>query len=1317
MAVGGGGDDADEGSLYQSTLSSVTVDRTIQSFYDQHRRRKRQQQQHNDDYNDDDNHKDWTSWYGNNNDHYGDEQQQQEELLLYGREKEVGLLRGIFDRVRRGIGSETVLVRGVSGTGKTRLVESALRRYVSSSHQKDKDCLFVCGKFDQLRLHSGFFFSALVVALSDLCDLLLSIKTSQPLELDNLRTALRRGLTLNETQALASTLIPNLCYLLPELHHHHHQQQQHHHQHHQYNLNSSSSLYPNNNNNNEKGVLLQDGDKAINNNNNNNNNSSNSGGGGGTQGFTRLVQLCCTFLGIVAQQTGAVVLFLDDIQWADRASLQIIKSLSEQVDTKHLMLVLAIRESDNNNHNNNGDAPPVEPQPPHNNKEEEEEEEEPPSFPSSRERDKSVLTRSSSRVRTVDEIMDTVCRSQRQAEKLPSTVISLGNLDVESIHQKLCALLQLSPDNNHNNNSKTWALSEVIFQKTLGNAFSVQQYIEMLLRTGMVSKTRGDSTTTTNNNNNNHNNNKGSGGGWTWDLQRIQSETDVSENVVQLVAGKIGLLPTPVQQVLQLASFLGHRFHTRVLEELVDAGGGGGCDDSVVSIPKPPPPPSPDKQKTSQYTNDEEEEEEDGVVVVVGPKSDVSKAGTDATMEASLITNLIHNGGTSAASDSTSMGQSIGRRATLLVARALEAARIDGLVEKSGPSTFKFSHDRVQQCLCGMVQEGTARSKLHLQIGRVLYRYWKGASKDDASTINLDLLATDHLNLGSCLVYDPNELIHLVRLNLVTAKGAMQKCAFGVAANYLSRALELLNENSTATAKWTHHYRLSLDVVSSQAYVALCNGDCQDCFDLCQDVFRHAKSPQDKFCVHSSFVLSVASQEGRVGEGVRHALSILGDLGEQFPPKPRLWHVVLEIIRVKRALKGRTDADLLSLTEMKDDCKLAAMNLMSTMVIAVYADADSKEIFAIYSLRMMYVTCKHGYSEWAPFAFALYAALEAMLGNVSVARRFLMLTRSLIQQSNSLEARTRGLMVYHTWVSQLSLPFSAAVEGFMDSYQTGMKCGDIDFALYSCHQYVYAACFTNMNLNDVEADSRIFSRQMLDFKKDGAYDVHSCLWQMMLNLMGQSEDPGKLTGEAMDHVELLAKYEAHNNIFAIDILTHYKFLTAVYFDRFFVMEDQIQEVIKCLQVTLRGHFCGYASTFMIGLAAYKLFKRVKRRKYRRIAMSCTRKLQSLSRDGVVDVAPISLLLKAESMVLRGSKHNQAEVMRTYNAAITAAQKLGVLQWEAMFTERAFQILIVEYKDEQAATAYADEASKLYERWGADAKVEGLNLARLRLLGG
>ena len=1067
---------------------------------------------------------------------------------IFGRNQEVAILQKAFsqltkvgnhavasgnERTNKGGGkkwshtTEVVVIHGPSGCGKTKLVDAALRNYVIANNGN-----FVSGKFDQTKM-IGESFSALASALSDLCELLIS--SLQKEEIESLRRSLRNSLG-NEAITL-TRLIPTLSYILPET---------------KVPLGGVSSTEE-----------AEGGSSAR---------------GGGGAAFTRLQQLCCSFLHIVATSEKPLALFVDDVQWADEASLQIIRTLATHPQTRHVLVVAAFRDDE--------------------------------------------VAESDTTRKDHLSVHDFVERIQKEEVDshvvVNSTVLQLENLDRDSLNEMLSAMLDADED-------ATKELSELILRKTHGNPFFVEQYLDMLQQEGLLETT--------------------AGGGFSWDVSKIRSETDVSANVAELVSKKIMVLGEPVQEVLKVASMLGYRFQYIMLRRVVTA--------------------------------------------VLSPDLMATQSGSG---EWSL--------------------QSI-----------LQSAVDAGLLETDVSFKFKFSHDRIQQCLLGMIASEEI-DLLHLRIGRALRelgaeqerkRHGKHVpgsmsrlSPDDLSAL---WAATDHLNLGSTKMTDQTEKLDLARLNVQAGKRTLQQCDFRSAIGYTERALSLLDELSDQ--KWIDHYESTLATTSLLCYLQFCVGDEAKCNLYAQEVSDNARCLHDKLDAYSTQIRSVSWQEHRFGQGMQLGLSVLDMIGEGLPHKVRFWHIGKELMAARKAFRLIDHDTVMTLAPMVDKNKLAAVKLMQTMMFGVYLSESYRSHFALIVLRLTNLTLQYGSTLWTPAIISQYGGLEAVIGNLKMGRQMLSLSTKLIEQSESKEAQARALAMQHGLLSQWFQGYPEAIDGFGRSHRLGMESGEFEFALHSASQYTSLASFSTIPLAEIEQDTRIICQQMKEFNMENLLICALPMWQGMLNMMGEADgDPAKLTGEAMDEDQFVAKVEGGTNRLASMVLLLMRLGAATAFNRWQLMEDLLAELTPTRKLVLKGHFSNFYATFSESIAALRLYGRNGSRKYRRRGRITVKRLEAWSRMGVVDCDALALGMRADLMMVtsrrKGKQFNKA--LDLFHQAIESSKKIGSTQLEAHYNERLFELLSRIEEEPDQALPYLQRSVELFENWGAVGKSNFLKVA-------
>ncbi|ELS31429.1 MULTISPECIES: trifunctional serine/threonine-protein kinase/ATP-binding protein/sensor histidine kinase [Pseudanabaena] len=196
------------------------------------------------------------------------------------------------------------------------------------------------------------------------------------------------------------------------------------------------------------------------------------------------------FVRVFTRPSHPLVIFLDDIQWADAASLQLLQLLITADDSRFLFFIGAYRS-------NEVDAV------------------HPLNF---------TLHQIAAHGTPLNEI-----------ELLP-----LGRADVYSLVADTlkCDRLTIVP------------LSELVLQKTNGNPFFINEFLKSLYEEGLI----------------NFDLEKGS---WQWDSIKIQN-AGFTNNVIDLMLGKIQKLSTDSQKALQIAACIGNYFDSQTLARAAD---------------------------------------------------------------------------------------------------------------------------------------------------------------------------------------------------------------------------------------------------------------------------------------------------------------------------------------------------------------------------------------------------------------------------------------------------------------------------------------------------------------------------------------------------------------------------------------------------------------------------------------------------------------------------------------------------------------------------------------------------------------------------
>ena len=201
---------------------------------------------------------------------------------------------------------------------------------------------------------------------------------------------------------------------------------------------------------------------------------------GGNEAQNRFNYIFGKFVRAISTTEHPIALFIDDLQWADAASLDLIKVLMSDSSNGYLLCIGAYRDNE---------------------------------------------------VSSSHPFMIAVNEMREAGADIDH--IKIGNLSEGDVKHLLVDATAVE-------SQKIQALTQLVYTKTSGNAFFVTQFLNKLYQDGML--------------NFNFDNKS-----WQWDLNKITS-MNITDNVVELMAGKILKLPEATQQIMKLSACIGNSF-------------------------------------------------------------------------------------------------------------------------------------------------------------------------------------------------------------------------------------------------------------------------------------------------------------------------------------------------------------------------------------------------------------------------------------------------------------------------------------------------------------------------------------------------------------------------------------------------------------------------------------------------------------------------------------------------------------------------------------------------------------------------------------
>lgn len=205
--------------------------------------------------------------------------------------------------------------------------------------------------------------------------------------------------------------------------------------------------------------------------------------------FQKFIRACCS-------PEHPLVIFLDDLQWVDLATLKLIELILSDRAMQFLLLIGAYRDNE----------------------------------------------------------VTQIHPLSAMIEKLKQENVAINQITLAPLEQG--AVAQLIAETLHISSELIAPLAELIWRKTNGNPYFTNEFLKMLYTEDLIVF----------NMNQQH---------WEWDIAQIKAK-NITDNVVELMIGKLKQLPEQAQRVLRLAACVGAEFDLATLSAI--------CERSAVGI-------------------------------------------------------------------------------------------------------------------------------------------------------------------------------------------------------------------------------------------------------------------------------------------------------------------------------------------------------------------------------------------------------------------------------------------------------------------------------------------------------------------------------------------------------------------------------------------------------------------------------------------------------------------------------------------------------------------------------------------------------------
>jgi predicted ATPase/class 3 adenylate cyclase len=601
--------------------------------------------------------------------------------------------------------------------------------------------------------------------------------------------------------------------------------------------------------------------------------------------------------------------------------------------------------------------------------------------------------------------------------------------------------------------------------------------------------------------------------------------------------------------------------------------------------------------------------------------------------------------------------------------------------------TYAFIHDRIQQAAWTLTGEGE-RARIHGFIAQLLIKKYNSQALDDRV---FEII--EHLLYG----YDESEQSRPQLLDFLL-KGSIrahESSAYQPSQEWAEKGIELILKNPVISETEMDRLHTLYYYAASSAYL---NNDFDrmqqhiDALKLCTD------DPVKRGGVLEIQLSSMVSRN-QLKECLQLALEILPDYNINLPHNPSKLTISNAFSSVLRGLGSRTIGDLADAQEMQDATALSAMNVLTRIASVTYVAAPN--LFPMVAIAQADLTIKFGITAISAHTIAILGVFfSGSIDDLDSAYTCAMTAEKILARFVSSRTEGRARYTAAVYLRVWKEPIAKIWNLCLAIEKSCLENGDLEYAGWAAFMRVTHGLFSGQSLIDIEPQARNNIIHIEQIKQTTAKNYASISHQLMLNLMGKTEKPSELSGEAYDSDTMMLLHKSNNDMFGY-VFAHLHRLVLYYhfgmLEEAFASTNEVATHLEAISGLIHvAIYHQYAALTCLNLAAQAEGSlRLQLLNQADVSVMHLRHFASHQKE---NHAHRVALLDAERALIDGQR---GVAIESYHEAIKSAEENGFLLELGLCHERAC-LAWVEWGNSIYAKAHAVEARFNYLQHGSDA---------------
>lgn len=607
--------------------------------------------------------------------------------------------------------------------------------------------------------------------------------------------------------------------------------------------------------------------------------------------------------------------------------------------------------------------------------------------------------------------------------------------------------------------------------------------------------------------------------------------------------------------------------------------------------------------------------------------------------------------------------------------------------ELKNRAEYRFLHDRVQQAAHASMSK-EQRSKLHLQIGRIL------SEKLSGSELNERIFeVVNHFNVNIDALKNSQERLNVVNMNRLAGERARASAAFATAADYFSVALGLINDND-----WQTKTDIIIGIYLQAAEISCINNSYDEMAEILQELEQRTADKFAKLSAMKIRILALIAQN-RSDEAVDVGLAAMALFDIDMPRHPTQQDVEQAITSTLLSLSAVEDHFLIAENDAQGPETQIALDVLN--VFAAAAFRSQPMLFALLVCKMVQLSVTRGCTGTTSFAFAtLGILLCGLVGDIDKGVRYANVAQQLVARFSATDIEVRTFYVIKTFVEIWKKPLEHSIRDLRSNFQLALTRGDLEYASMSAMMEKVHSFYIGQNLPDLLQGTKAYLDSIEEAGQEVFHYYVAMLCQTITNLRDPGQQPWVLEGDFYQESNSVPMHESVDDHTAMAKLYSFKQLAAFLSENWAVAEEYAQKLHPLLPGVVSSIYLPqfYYCTSLNLVMRYRdtVMSEEQVNELRQYASLLNGWAQGCSHN----FASKASLVKAELSRITASFN--LKTIKLYEKAIEEARLSGMLHEEAISNEFLGRFWL-QYNKIEVAQIYLKRAFHLYDLWGCEVK--------------